>query len=310
MLNPAKTILQTCLNVKNGEKILIIADRNTKDIAHEILKEAVKFTHTFLRMIPVGKHNGDEPPKEILKEMLDYDVVIAPTTTSLTHTMAMKNARKNSRIATLPGVTLEVMNESLLADYKQVEKFTKKVFASLRGSRKVEVTTPSGSDFSFSVKKREWIMDTGIIHKKGESGNLPAGEVFVAPVEESFSGRIVIDYFKHKNEIYSEKGSLVEIEDGRVVACSDKNSKLNSYFKEIKNADNIAEFGIGTNYKARIIGNILQDEKVLGTCHVAFGNNSSIGGKIYSKLHLDTVLQKPTIIVDGAVLMKNGKFLL
>ena len=310
MLNPAKTILQTCLNVNSGEKVLIIADKKTENIAHEILREAIKLTHASLRIIPVGKHNGDEPPEKTAKEMLDYDVIVAPTIMSLTHTKAVKNARKNSRIATLPGITEEIMNGSLLADYNKIEKFTKKVFEILKDSREVKVITNAGSDFSFSVKDRKWLSDTGIIHRKGEVGNLPAGEIFVSPVEESFNGKIVVDLFKHIDEVYAARGSVIEVRKGRAINCSDKNSKINSYFRGIKNADNIAEFGIGTNYKAKIIGNILQDEKVLGTMHVAFGNNSSIGGKIYSKMHLDTVLQKPTIAVDGAVLMKNGKFLL
>ena len=310
MLNPAKIILQTCLNVKHGEKVLIIADKNTENLAYKILHEAIKITNSSLKMIPVGEHNGDEPPAEITKEMLCYDVIIAPTTTSLTHTKAIRNAKKNARVATLPGITEKIMNGSLLADYDEIEKFTKKVFGRLDGSVTVKIFTSTGSDFSFSVDGRKWMLDTGIIHKKGDCANLPAGEVFVSPLEGSFQGKIVLDLFKHEGETYAAKGSAIEVKKGRVVNCSDKDSKVNSYFKTIKNADNIAEFGIGTNYKAEIIGNILQDEKVLGTCHVAFGNNSSIGGKIYSKLHLDTVLQKPTIVVDGAVLMKDGKFLL
>jgi len=75
-----------------------------------------------------------------------------------------------------------------------------------------------------------------------------------------------------------------------------------------KNARNVAEFGIGTNDKAKIIGNILQDEKVMGTCHIAFGNNSAMGGKVYSEVHVDTILERPTIIIDGKILMKDGKF--
>ncbi len=310
MLNPAKIILQTCLNVKHGEKVLIIADKNTENLAHKILHEAVKITHSSLKIIPVGKHNGDEPPAEIAKEMLHYDVIIAPTTTSLTHTKAIRNAKNNARVATLPGITERVMNGSLLADYNRIEKFTKKILKKLNGSVNVNVVTTKGSNFSFSVDGRKWFPDTGILSKKGTCTNLPAGEVFVSPLEGSFNGKIVLDLFKHEGETYAANGSVIEVRKGKVVSCSDKNSRVNSYFKTIKNADNIAEFGIGTNYKAKIIGNILQDEKVLGTCHVAFGNNSNIDGKVYSKLHLDTVLQKPTIVVDDSVLMKYGKFLL
>src|SRR3989338_2171824 len=227
MQKSAKTILNDCLNVKRDEKVLIIADSKTKKIGEGILNEARKITNASLKIIPVGKHDGEEPPKKIAEEMLFYDVVIAPTTTSLTHTKAVQDARKNARIATLPGITNEIMNGSLLADYNKIEKFTKEVFGRLKNSREIKVMTPTGSDFVFSVKDRNWHLDTGIIY-----------------------------------------------------------------------------------YKARLMGNILNDEKVLGTCHVAFGNNSSIGGRVYSKLHLDTVLQKPTIVADGEILMKKGRFFL
>ena len=310
MQKSAKTILNDCLNVKRNEKVLIIADSKTKKIGEGILNEARKITNASLKIIPVGKHDGEEPPKKIAEEMLFYDVIIAPTTTSLTHTKAVQDARKNARIATLPGITNEIMNGSLLADYNKIEKFTKEVFGKLKNSKEIKVMTPTGSDFVFSAKDRNWLLDTGIIHNKGRCGNLPAGEVFIAPVEGSFDGKIVIDFFKNRDRIYAKKGTEIEVRRGLVIRCSEKSSKINLYFKNIKNADNIAEFGIGTNYKAKLMGNILNDEKVLGTVHVAFGNNSSIGGRVYSELHLDTVLQKATIVADGEILMKNGRFFL
>ena len=310
MQKSAKTILNDCLNVKRNEKVLIIADKSTENIAHEIFREAVKLTYVSLRIIPVGKQNGEEPPKEIAGEMKKYDVIIAPTTMSLTHTKAVQDARKNARIATLPGITNEIMNGSLLADYNKIEKFTKEVFGKLKNSKEIKVMTPTGSDFVFSAKDRNWLLDTGIIHNKGRCGNLPAGEVFIAPVEGSFDGKIVIDFFKNRDRIYAKKWTEIEVRKGLVIRCSEKSSKINLYFKNIKNADNIAEFGIGTNYKAKLMGNILNDEKVLGTVHVAFGNNSSIGGRGYSELHLDTVLQKATIVADGEILMKKGRFFL
>ena len=308
-MNPPQTILK-CLNVKKDEKVLIIADKNTQNIAHEILKEAVKLAHTSLKIIPVGKQNGDEPPKETAEEMLNYDVIIAPTTTSLTHTKATINAKnKGARIATLPGITKEIFKGSLMADYKKIELISKKVYNKVKKAKAVKVKTKNGSEFEFLTKNREWLLDTGKITEKGRSGNLPAGEVFIAPFEGTFNGIIVIDFFKDKGIIYAKQGTKIEIKNGNVINCSDKNSKMNDYFKKIKNSKNLAEFGIGTNYKAKIIGNILQDEKVMGTCHVAFGNNSSMGGKVYSKLHMDTILQKPTIEVDGKIIMKDGKFI-
>jgi len=308
MTNSAKTILHTCLNVKKNESVLIIADKNTDSIAHEILKEAVKITHASLRIIPVGRQNGDEPPKETADEMKKYDVIIAPTTMSLTHTKAVQSAKHNARIATLPGITEEIMKSSLLADYNKINSFNKKLFSKIKNADNIKVRTKAGSDFSFKMRKNGWISDGGILHEKGQVGNLPTGEIFTAPLENTFNGTIIIDSFFDKDIEYAKKGTRIEIRNGNAVSCSDEKSILNNYFKKIKNARNIAEFGIGTNYKAKLIGNILQDEKVKGTVHVAFGNNSSIGGKIYSELHLDTILQNPDVYADGKLLMNGGKF--
>ncbi|MBI2106104.1 aminopeptidase [Candidatus Woesearchaeota archaeon] len=306
-MNPSQTILQ-CLNVKKDENVLIIADKNTENIAHEILHEAIKLTHASLRIIPVGKQNGDEPPKNIADEMKKYDVIIAPTTMSLTHTKAVQSARHNARIATLPGITEEIMKGSLLADYNKINSFNRKLSLKIKNCKDIKVKTKAGSDFSFKIRKNDWRSDGGILHEKGLVGNLPAGEIFTAPIEKTFNGIIVIDSFLDKETEYAKKGARIEVKNGNALSCSDKNSELNNYFVKIKNARNIAEFGIGTNYKAKLIGNILNDEKIKGTVHVAFGNNTSMGGKIYSELHLDTILQKPDVYADGKLLMKNGKF--
>lgn len=307
----AKVILGQCLNVQKNEKVLIISDKNTQDIGQEIFEEARKIADAEFVLIPVGHHSGEEPPKDVAKKILDFDVVIAPTTKSLSHTNAMKAARnKGSRVATLPGVTPRIMKESVIVDYEKIAKLSEKLKTAVVGKKLVHVTTSMGTDFRFSVEGRNWLLDTGIIQEKGQGGNIPAGEVFIAPLEETAVGVIVVDEFVHEKEVYARKGTKIFIEHGEAVRISDEKCRLAAYFKKIKNARNVAEFGIGTNEKAKIIGNILQDEKVLGTCHIAFGNSSAIGGRVYSELHLDTVLQKPTIVIDNKVIMKNGKFLI
>lgn len=303
----AKVILGQCLDVKRNERVLVIADKNTKDIGQEIFDEAKKIAKAEFVLIPVGEHNGEEPPKEIARRILDFDVIIAPTTKSLSHTNAMKAARdKGSRVATLPGITSRIMQESVVADYEKIAAFSEKLKAAVEGKKHVQITTPAGTDLRFSIQGRTWLLDTGIIREPGKGGNIPAGEVFIAPLEKTASGVIVIDNFVHEKEVYAGRRTKIFVKKGKAEGISDEKCRLAAYFRDIKNARNIAEFGIGTNEKARIIGNILQDEKVLGTCHLAFGNSSAIGGKVYSELHIDTVLQKPTIVVDGKMIMRRG----
>ena len=304
----AKVILEKCLQVKENERVLIIADTNTEEIGESIFNYARKITKSEFQIISVGKQNGEEPDNEVARMMMGFDVIICPTTMSLTHTNAVKNAAKNgARVATLPGITRRIMDESIIADYARIKFVTEKLGGELKNKKMVNIKTAKGTDLSFSIDGRKWILDYGIINKKGMIGNLPAGEVFIAPLEGSANGVIVVDAFVNEGEEYCRKDARIMINKGLAVDCDDKESLLNKYFKSIKNAMNIAEFGIGTNYQARVIGNILQDEKAIGTCHIAFGNNSSFGGNVYSEMHIDNVVQKPTIIIDKKVIMKDGK---
>ena len=304
-------ILNECLKIKKNEKVLIVYDKGTKKIGEGILNFAKNISKADSILIPIQKQSGEEPNNDVAKKMLDYDVLVLATTKSLTHTNAVKSTqKKGARVASMPGITDKIMKTSLLADYEKLTELTKKIEKFVKNANHVKITTPSGTDLELSVKGREWIADIGDLWTKGKRGNLPAGEIFVAPLEGTTNGVLMIDDFKHNDEVHAKKGTKVIIKNGEVVECTDKNSLLNSYFEKIKNSKNIAEFGIGTNDKASLIGNILNDEKIFGTCHIAFGNSSSFGGKVYSELHIDTILQKPTLIFDGKVLMKEGKIVL
>lgn len=300
----ALNVLKKCLNIKKGEKVLIITDKNKEKLADSFFNASKKLTNeVILVKIPVAKVHGTEPPQKVASFMKKFDVIIAPTSKSLTHTKASQNAAKSgARVATLPGITEEITKQSLTADFSKVEKLTHKLYSKLKNAKTIKILTPSGTNIVLNPRK--WILDTGII-KNGSVGNLPAGEIFCAPIERKTDGIIVIDSMRDNGEIYAPKGTNIVVLEGNAAIIVGK-SKLETYFKTIKNGTNIAEFGIGTNYKAKIIGNILQDEKVMGTCHIAFGNNTSMGGKIYSKMHMDAILFNPTIYADKQLIMKKG----
>src|SRR3989344_8149234 len=307
---PVGILVKTCLNIKKNESVLIVTDKNKLKIAKEIEKQAKKTTDKVkLTIIPVGKVHGEEPPEEAAKEMLDYDVLICPTTMSLTHTKARVNACKNgARAVTLPGITEKVM-QIIDVDYTKMNSLTFKLKKILDKSKKIHITTKSGTDVVFSVTKRKWEPDLGIVHKKGQESNLPAGELYIAPDEGKTNGIIVIDSFKDDDAVYCKPKTKVIVKNNKVVYISDKNCKLSKIFSTVENATNIAELGIGTNYKAKVIGNILQDEKCLKTIHIAFGSNFSMGGKIKTDMHIDTVLKNPTIKMDRKTIMKKGKLI-
>jgi leucyl aminopeptidase (aminopeptidase T) len=243
------------------------------------------------------------------------DVILIPTTMSLSHTEARRGATKQgARIASMPGITEDMMSVGgLTADYKEVASLTQKVGTKMKTAKSVKITTPSGTALTMSVKGRLPMDDTGLYHQRGDWGNLPAGEVCLAPVEGTTSGMFVIDSLVDTALNLSVTRPLrVTVKDGwaKKFEGPDAAQLLKILETADKNAYNVAELGIGTNAKARVIGNVLEDEKVLGTVHIAVGDNTSFsGGHTKSNIHLDGILFKPTVTVDKKLLMNDGKLL-
>ena len=309
-----KIILRDCMAVKPSETALIVTDKGLVDIAMVLLTEANKFTKAKLIEIPVGKVHGDEPPEYAAKDMLKYDVEILLTTKSLSHTTARKNASEHgARIASMPNVTRSILERAIDVDYAKINGITKRVNTSLQNAKLISITTKIGTDITLKPMEMSKKEDQGLYHQKGEWGNLPAGEVCFSPVEGSANGIFVVDasmsgigLVKHPIRITVEDGCAVKIE-GKKEA-----KQLNQLLASLKDkrAYNIAELGIGTNYKAKITGHVIEDEKVMGTAHIALGNNISFGGSVDAPCHLDGVFRKPTITADGKYIMRNGKFVI
>jgi len=233
------------------------------------------------------------------------DALFILTSWSLSHTAARRNASETGvRIASMPKVTEFSFTEGgLTADYREVKRLTDIMSKKLENAKKVRIISNNGTDFTADVESREWIKDDGMIHEKGSFHNLPAGETAVAPLEGTSQGIIVID----KMAFYGE-GIRYTVENGFAEKIQGSERLKKEVNKVGRLARNIAEIGIGTNPKARIIGNILEDEKVFGTVHIAIGNSLSLHGKVDVPLHIDGIILKPTLEVDGEFLIKDGKW--
>lgn len=306
MKSAARAIVTTNLNIKPYEKVLVVTDTKLMRIGQLIFDAAREVSvHTLLAaMEPTGRH-GAEPPDEIAKLMKSSDVVIAPTYFSLTHTKARRDAcDAGTRVATMPRVqAVSFTKGALTADYNEVKKLCEKMHAAIRDKTILRIRSQKGTDVTMEIGRHRFDKDTGVLHNKGDFGNLPAGEVDTAPNERTTNGRIVFDFF-------SDFGKNVEItvQDGYVQSVKNS-SELEKVFSELgKKAKNIAEIGIGCNPKALLIKNVLEYEKILGTIHIALGNNMSYGGRIDVPFHEDGVILEPTLIADGKVLIQNGKW--
>ena len=304
-------ILKDCMNLKRNETCLIITDKKLKFIGEILYKNSLKITkNSKLILTKIPKTHGTEPPKYIADEMLNQEAILMPTTKSLSHTTARKNAsKKGVRIASMPGITKEMMKRTLNVNFNKIKKINNGLISKLKNKNKIKITTSKGTEIEFYAEGRKWLSDDGIYTKKGAFGNLPAGEIFIALLEGKTNGTIIVDASVaslgkvDKNvKIIVKNGFIIDVEGGKI-ANQFKKLLINKLYK------NVAELGIGTNYKAKITGNVLEDEKVAGTCHIAFGNNKHFGGKIDVPFHVDVVIKKPSIYADGVLIKIKEKVL-
>jgi leucyl aminopeptidase (aminopeptidase T) len=309
----ARVALTECIAVKPGENVVVLIDEPQRriglafwEMARELNAEAI-----LCEMLP-RETNGEEPPKAIAGLLKACDVFIIPTSKSLSHTDARRQAcAAGARGATLPGITEEAMKRSLKADYRGIEARTKKIAPLVTAAREARVTTALGTDITMSLEGRTCHEDHGIVRAAGEFTNLPAGEAYLAPLEGTASGTIVVDGSAAGVGIV-KKPITLEVADGYAVdirggAEAETLNRITAKFG--KDGRNIAELGIGTNDKATLTGLVLEDEKVMGTVHIAIGDNASMGGKVSVPSHLDLVIRKPTLVLDGREIIKDGKLL-
>ena len=302
---PAETAVRQCLDLSPDESCVVVTDDKRRPIGEALYEVASEITDdvTLCCYLP-GDQHGEEPPEPVAAAMAGADVVLAPTTKSLSHTEARSEANAaGGRVATLPGITEAVFLMGLDADYDAIAGHCRDVLAQVEDADEIRVTSPQGTDITFERGDREWKLDTGIVHEAGEMSNLPAGEVFLSPT--TADGTFVVDgTMMPHGEL---EGELLEfvVEDGQVTDIGD--TAVREQIEEAAEtagdaAYNLAELGIGTNVAVRdLVGSVLLDEKAGGTVHIAIGDDHAIGGDTHAPIHLDGILREPTVYADGVV---------
>jgi leucyl aminopeptidase (aminopeptidase T) len=312
LYSASQIAIRDCMGTRQNEKILVVTDEPLRTLGYALWKAAKDFGNdVVLTEILPRRSNGEEPPSEVAELMKKFDVVFCPTSKSLTHTDARRAASAlGVRIATLPGVTEEIMVRCMNADYHAIARRTHALCALLEKTAAVRVTSPAGTDITMPVKGRTAHASSGLFHKKGESGNLPTGEAYLAPLEGVSNGVVVVDgsmasigMVKTPIRIVVKEGYAAVIEGGEEAEMLKRLLEPHG-----KDAYTVAEFGIGTNDKAILTGKIIEDEKVMGTIHIAFGDNKSMGGSVRVASHLDGLVKSPTVWFDDTRVMNGGKF--
>ena len=306
-----RTVLRDCLRIEPGTEVLVICNPVTEDIGALMRIEAEgDGAFATLAVISELDSNGAEPPTPVAAAMVAAEVVLAPTIQSLSHTNARRAATQAGvRIATLPGVTEDMLSRLMNADMRTLRRRGAAIAAALRSGEEARITCQHGSDLRLGLKDRIPIADAGVLNAPGAFGNLPCGEAFVAPT--TAEGTLVVDgSIAGVGKV--ETPVELTVRDGHLTDATGPEGAalLEMLTMHGEDGTNVAELGIGTNEEATLTGNILEDEKILGTAHVAFGASAAIGGTVQVPVHLDCVIVEPTVEVDGKEIVRGGQLLI
>lgn len=317
LYDAAAMALSKSMNVAKSDKVTVIYDCSTENIA-AAFESAAKdsgFDLTLRKIEPTGR-NGADPDPETCAVISSFDVVIAITKFSLTHCAAIRKAREAGKIrgASLPGITDDLFARSMCVDPEVLCKYASMWMNRYSaGTHKVRVTNEAGTDISFTIGSLPMKNDCAMFHEPGLFGNIPGGEVFTAPDPGTAEGRIVIDGSIGSFDDMEKMPwpfAVIDVRGGRAVEFISPRAKALEEILEMsgENAFVLAEFGIGTNPGLSLSGNLLEDEKVKGTIHFAFGNNRSFGGTNEAHVHIDGMILSPTLEIDGVVVIEKGEW--
>lgn len=306
----AKVLTHICAGIKPDERVLIITDEPRKEIGEYLAQSSMEITDRVEHLtIPGSTNHRFEPPIDVAHAMLGADVIFAVTKNSMAHTESRKKATlKGARFLSLPDYDLmQLSRPSLSVDFFKQAEVAETIKKILDKGETVKITTEAGTDLSMSIRGREANCCPGFCHEPGTLGSPPDIETNIAPLEELSEGTLIVD----GSIPYSRIGLVTDpigitIKDGMIKEIDNKNSQgktLTDIFDFMNpKARTLAEFGVGLNPRAELCGVMLEDEGCLGTIHLGFGSNSTIGGKNQVNFHIDFVIKNPTVIVDENVL--------
>jgi leucyl aminopeptidase (aminopeptidase T) len=307
-----KTVVRQCMGISPGEDVLVVCNPVTEEIGALMRIEAQgEGADATLAVISERESAAAEPPRAVAAAMAAADVVLAATIQSLSHTAARKVASEAGvRVGSLPGVTEEMLSRLMTGDLEEIRRRGWAIVTALNRGSEARITCPHGSDLRIGLEGRLGIVDAGELGNKGAFGNLPCGEGFIAPLEGTTEGTLVVDGSIAEVGLLDTPVSLTVREGHLVEATGADGARLMELLTEHgPDGTNVAELGIGTNEEAILTGNILEDEKILGTCHVAFGASAAIGGTVQVPVHLDCIVLEPTVEVDGETIVGGGELI-
>jgi leucyl aminopeptidase (aminopeptidase T) len=306
-----QTVVRRCLNIRPDEDVVVVVDEPLQELGEKLRNAAQQSgAEAVLTVMSPRPTDGSAPPAPVAEALAACDVFIAPASRSLSHTLARKRASEaGARGATMPHVTADMLARLMSIDFDRLKSRSHAVAELLDKGAEARIACPQGTDLTFDLKGRHGIADDGDLTAPGAFGNLPCGEGFIAPA--SGTGTMFARSIAAIGLASGDPAKLT-LENGHLTdATEPEGEQLIGILREHgQNGTNLAELGVGTNDRATLTGNVLEDEKILGTVHVAFGASIAIGGTVSVPIHLDCVVTEASLSIDGTQVLDEGRFVL
>lgn len=313
----AKILLTTCSNCQKDENILFIADNTGLDIAMAMWAASEEFPNRTLTLMNDREMHGENPPAIVDAAMQAADVIFACTKYSMFHAEARKNAvARGARFVNMADYDFEMMEHGgIFCDYKKERIRCAKMAEHFRGGKRMEIKTDCGSHMTCSIEGRDPRDQYGVSLEKGVSSSPPDIECATCAVEGTANGVMYIDAsIPHPLLGLIQEPIKLTIQDGQVTAIEGGREAevLRRILEELHDtaAYNVGEVGIGVNSSGILNGRMLSDEGCGGTAHLGLGDNRGFGGVVACAMHLDCIFHKPTIHVDGKLVMDHGEIIM
>jgi leucyl aminopeptidase (aminopeptidase T) len=309
-----------CLGVAPGERVAVLVDEPLIEAGLRVCDAAIEAgAHASMTVLPDSSRPIAVADAPFVASLSEVDALVfwigstVPSEFGAHRKPIYARAQETgTRVAFGAEIDQAILDHEMSADYEAVRELSAAMAARLAGQRQLRVTTPGGTDCTFDVEGRSWLIDDGRLTAPGDFGNLPAGEIYIAPVHTGAEGVCVIDrsiavrglgLLREPIRMTYRAGRIVEIEGG-----ADAERVRQVIAEAGAGGDVIAELGIGTNAQARLTGSIITDEKVLGTAHVAFGDNrGSYGGDNASTIHVDGVMADASVWAGDELVVERGR---
>ena len=316
MMKGARILVSTCTDVQKGETVLIVADGRMMSIAQAVAAAArERRAEPMIAVIDQRSADSNEPPAPIAAAMKQANVVFSAVSISITHTRAVKDAiAAGARAIALTAFTEQMLvSGGIEADFATVRASCKAVGARLTSGKTVHLTSREGTDLTFRIEGRRVNVMPGIVGP-GEFSPVPNAEVNISPVEGTANGVLVVDAsIPYLGIGLLKKPIRFTVKDGFIAGFDggtpEQAGTLRAAWEKQRdpNVYNIAEMGIGMNPKCRFMGLMLEDEGVLGSVHIGTGTSITLGGTVQARSHYDLIMSKPTLELDGTILIRDGK---